>query len=233
MLLEDGTRLTGLSAVILAQGHVPARPTAAERRLAAFAARHGLTYLAPSNPADADLTSVGAGEPVLLRGLGLNFFDYMALFTHGRGGTFARVDGRLRYRPSGREPRLYAGSRRGVPYHARGDNEKGAHGRHLPRLLTARHAEALRTTAGRPRPVRFGTDLWPLIAKEVQSVYYETLLTARGHTPPRWPTSPDGTCTPPPAPRRNTSSTPTPSPPANAGTGNASPAPTGNAPSAT
>ncbi|MFE1111083.1 FAD/NAD(P)-binding protein [Streptomyces rochei] len=183
VLLEDGTRLTGLSAVILAQGHVPARPTATERRLAAFAARHGLTYLAPSNPADADLTSVGPGEPVLLRGLGLNFFDYMALFTHGRGGTFARVDGRLRYRPSGREPRLYAGSRRGVPYHARGDNEKGAHGRHLPRLLTARHAEALRTTAGRPRPVRFGTDLWPLIAKEVQSVYYETLLTARGHTP--------------------------------------------------
>ncbi|MGW8066648.1 FAD/NAD(P)-binding protein [Streptomyces ziwulingensis] len=181
VLLEDGTRLTGLSAVVLAQGHVPARPTGTEQRLADFADRHGLTYLAPANPADTDLTCVAPGETVLLRGLGLNFFDYTALFTQGRGGTFARTDGRLVYRPSGREPRLYAGSRRGVPYHARGENEKGAHGRYFPRLLTAPFAEALRAPGGRPRPVRFTADLWPLIAKEVQSVYYETLLTARGH----------------------------------------------------
>ncbi|WP_053125799.1 FAD/NAD(P)-binding protein [Streptomyces ambofaciens] len=183
VLLEDGTRLTGLSAVVLAQGHVPARPTGTEQRLAAFAARHGLTYLAPANPADTDLTCVAPGEKVLLRGLGLNFFDYTALFTQGRGGTFTRTGGRLVYHPSGREPRLYAGSRRGVPYQARGENEKGAHGRYFPRLLTARHAQALRAPGGRPRPVRFTADLWPLIAREVESVYYETLLTARGHTP--------------------------------------------------
>lgn len=79
-----------------------------------------------------DLSAVKPGERVLLRGLGLNFFDYQALFTHGRGGVFTRVDGRLVYRPSGREPRLYAGSRRGVPYQARGENEKGAHGRYHP-----------------------------------------------------------------------------------------------------
>ncbi|MFE5398591.1 FAD/NAD(P)-binding protein [Streptomyces sp. NPDC056568] len=180
VLLEDGTRLTGLSAVVLAQGHVPARPTGTERQLAAFADRHGLTYLPPANPADTDLEGIAPGETVLLRGLGLNFFDYMALFTHGRGGTFTRTGGRLTYRPSGREPRLYAGSRRGVPYHARGENEKGAHGRYFPRLLTAEHAQALRAPDGRPRPVRFTADLWPLISREVESVYYETLLTARG-----------------------------------------------------
>ena len=177
--LEDGTLLAGLSAVVLAQGHVPARLTGAERQLAGFAARHALGYLPPANPADVDLSSVKPGESVLLRGLGLNFFDYMALFTHARGGVFTRVGGRLVYHPSGREPRLYAGSRRGVPYQARGENEKGAHGRYLPRLLTAEYVAALRSPSGQRRPLRFGRDLWPLIAKEVQSVYYERLLAAR------------------------------------------------------
>ncbi|MFI7386565.1 FAD/NAD(P)-binding protein [Streptomyces sp. NPDC049813] len=178
--LEDGTRLTGLGAVVLAQGHVPARPTVAVRQLAVFAAEHGLTYIQPANPADTDLTCVAPGERVLLRGLGLNFFDYMALFTHARGGVFERVEGRLVYRPSGREPRLYAGSRRGVPYQARGENQKGADGRYLPRLLTAAHLARLRAAPGR---IRFGRDLWPLISKEVQSVYYETLLSARAAPP--------------------------------------------------
>ncbi|MEU6826026.1 FAD/NAD(P)-binding protein [Streptomyces atriruber] len=181
VVLEDGTRLAGLSAVVLAQGHVPVRPGEHERGLAEFAARHGLVYIPPANPADVDLSRIAAGQDVLLRGLGLNFFDYMSLFTHGRGGTFERVGGRLRYRPSGREPHLHAGSRRGVPYHSRGDNEKGAHGRYRPRLLTVEHVAALR--GGGRGPLRFGTDLWPLISKEVRSVYYEALLAARGEAP--------------------------------------------------
>ncbi|MFI5687567.1 FAD/NAD(P)-binding protein [Streptomyces sp. NPDC051636] len=178
--LEDGTRLTGLSAVVLAQGHVPARPSDTERRLAGFAARHGLTYVPPANPADVDLSSVRPGQSVLLRGLGLNFFDYMALLTRGRGGVFTRVDGRLVYRPSGREPRLYAGSRRGVPYQARGENEKGAHGRCYPRLLTAGYIAALRARDTRSGAIDFAADLWPLISKEVCAVYYAALLTQRG-----------------------------------------------------
>lgn len=185
VVLEDGTRLAGLSAVVLAQGHVPARLSAAEQELAGFAARHGLTYIAPANPADVDLSVIAPGQEVLLRGLGLNFFDYLALFTHARGGLFVRDGGgRLVYRPSGREPVIHAGSRRGVPYQARGENEKGPHGRYLPRLLTAQYVAALRERAACCAPVRFSTDLWPLIAKEVQSVYYETLITGR-HGPDR------------------------------------------------
>ncbi|MGV9558798.1 FAD/NAD(P)-binding protein [Streptomyces sp. NPDC003522] len=178
VVLEDGTRLTGLSAVVLAQGHVPARPGREERVLAEFAARHGLLYVPPANPADVDLSRVAPGEAVLLRGLGLNFFDYMSLFTHARGGTFERVGGRLVYRPSGREPRMFAGSRRGVPYHSRGDNEKGAHGRYRPRLLTVERVAALRAAGA--EPLRFGAVLWPMISKEVRCVYYEALLAARG-----------------------------------------------------
>ncbi|MCX4747472.1 FAD/NAD(P)-binding protein [Kitasatospora sp. NBC_01287] len=182
LLLDDGSVLAPLAAVVLAQGHVPRRATREEARLAAFAAEHRLTYVEPSNPADLDLdlSAVAPGEPVLLRGLGLNFFDHMAQFTLGRGGRFERVDGGLVYRPSGREPKLFAGSRRGVPYHARGDNEKGPHGRYLPRLLTAELIDRLREQAGPVGWVHFDADLWPLIAKEVQGVYYAALLAERG-----------------------------------------------------
>lgn len=172
--LADGTRLNELDAIVLAQGHVSARLTPQQERTASLARIHHLTYLTPANPAEVDLDGIAPGEPVLLRGLGLNFFDYMALFTAARGGRFERVGERLRYHPSGREPRLYAMSRRGVPYHARGENEKGAFGRYLPRLLTPERI------AGMARPLRFAVDLWPLIAREVECVYYETLLESLG-----------------------------------------------------
>ncbi|MFE2283245.1 FAD/NAD(P)-binding protein [Streptomyces sp. NPDC059443] len=178
--LEDGTRLTRLDAVILAQGHVPAFLTPAQQQLADQAAEHGLSYLPPANPADVDLSRIEPGQPVLLRGLGLNFFDHVALLTAGRGGTFHRRDGRLVYESCGREPLLYATSRRGIPYQARGANEKGAYGRHTPRLLTAEVIAGLRARGRHGARVHFGTDLWPLISKEVRSVYYEALLTARG-----------------------------------------------------
>ncbi|MET8694031.1 FAD/NAD(P)-binding protein [Streptomyces bauhiniae] len=180
VLLADGTRLTGLDAVVLALGHLPNQPGDEIRRFTDFAATHGLTYLPPANPADHDLSGIGAGRPVLLRGLGLNFFDHLALFTLGRGGSFTRVGDRLVYRASGEEPRMFAGSRRGVPYHARGENQKGAHGRHEPRLLDQERVAALRERARRGERLTFRADLWPLIAREVQGVYYAALLTARG-----------------------------------------------------
>jgi FAD-NAD(P)-binding len=179
--LEDGTRLNELDAVVMAQGHVPARLSVREARTASLSRIHHLTYIPPANPADLDLSGVQPGQNVLLRGLGLNFFDHMALFTLGRGGRFERVeDGGLVYRPSGSEPKLYAFSRRGVPYHARGENEKGATGRYFPRLLTAEYIATLRERSAAGRPVGFGEDLWPLISREVESVYYGALLGGRG-----------------------------------------------------
>lgn len=177
--LEDGTRLNHLDAVVMAQGHVPAKLTPRQARTASLARIHHLTYVTPANPADLDLSGLEPGRPVLLRGLGLNFFDYMALFTEGRGGSYRRERGRLVYRISGNEPRLYAFSRRGIPYHARGENEKGAHGRYYPRLLTPEYIERLRADARRGEPVSFSTDLWPLISREVESVYYGALMDLR------------------------------------------------------
>ncbi|WP_034092073.1 FAD/NAD(P)-binding protein [Streptacidiphilus albus] len=181
VMLEDGTALRDLDAVVIAQGHVPVRPSAQERRLSRFAQEQRLLYVRPGNPADLDLSRIAPGERVLLRGLGLNFFDHMALLTVGRGGVLERGPrGRLRYRASGREPRLHAGSRRGVPYQARGDNEKGAHGRHVPRLLTEQLALRLRGASAGGGGLDFRRQLWPLIAAEVEGVYYGAWLAERG-----------------------------------------------------
>ncbi|GGK12160.1 hypothetical protein GCM10011583_50310 [Streptomyces camponoticapitis] len=177
--LADGSRIENLDAVVLAQGHLPVRGGPGTRELADFARAHALTYVPPANPADIDLSAVRPGEAVALRGLGLNFFDHLTLFTLGRGGTYTRRGGRLVYGPSGREPRLYAASRRGIPYHSRGRNQKGAHGRHIPRVLTPAVLERLRTAARLGGGLDFGRDLWPLIAKEVETVYYTALLARR------------------------------------------------------
>lgn len=178
--LDNGYRLTGLSVVVLAQGHVAMPMDDEARTLRIFAHRNGLTYLGRSNPAEADLSGIRETDVVAIRGMGLNFFDYLALLTVGRGGEFRRApDGVLRYQPSGREPMLYAGSRRGVPYHARGENEKGAFGRHLPLFLTEPVISRFRARAEAGRPASFQREVWPLISREVEFVYYVALLRLR------------------------------------------------------
>ncbi|MDN3020523.1 FAD/NAD(P)-binding protein [Streptomyces sp. S.PB5] len=179
LTLDDGHELTGLSAVVLAQGHLPTVPDRAQREAAGYAAAHGLLHIPPANPADVDLSPVSPGEPVLLRGLGLNFFDHTALLTTGRGGRFVHDRRGLRYVRSGREPRLYAGSRRGVPYQARGDNAKGPYGRHLPLVLTPEVVAGFRKRADSGEAPDFRAEIWPLVAKEVEAVYYEVLLGRR------------------------------------------------------
>ncbi|MFF3753758.1 FAD/NAD(P)-binding protein [Streptomyces sp. NPDC002018] len=177
LTLDNGMTISGLSAVVLTQGHLPVVSGQTEATLAQYAARHRLRYLPPANPADVDLSAVAPGEPVLLRGLGLNFFDHMALLTAGRGGIFARgTDGVLVYHPSGREPQLYAGSRRGIPYQARGDNAKGPSGRHRPLALTPDVIAVFRKRADEGDPPDFRREIWPLVAKEVEAVFYATTL---------------------------------------------------------
>lgn len=173
--LADGTQLD-VDAVVLSLGHSGLRLTDGESELKEFALRNGLRYVPPGNPADVDIDAIRPGEHVALRGMGLTFFDYLALFTEGRGGQYKRNEaGGLTYLPSGREPVLLAGSRRGVPYHARGENQKGVDGRHEPRFLTQQVIAAWRS-----QPRTFMRDIWPLVDKEVRSVYYEGLLTERG-----------------------------------------------------
>ncbi|HEX3650435.1 MAG TPA: FAD/NAD(P)-binding protein, partial [Pseudonocardiaceae bacterium] len=114
--LSDGERIAA-DLVVLAQGNVGGHSDGARLARQRFARRiHGV-YLPPACAGDDDLDRLPAGEAVLVSGIGLAFIDLMALLTEGRGGRFDRDrHGRLSYRPSGREPVLHVGSRRGVPY---------------------------------------------------------------------------------------------------------------------
>ncbi|MEV4556023.1 FAD/NAD(P)-binding protein [Kitasatospora sp. NPDC049285] len=159
--------------VVLALGHLDSAPgpdTAAAR---AFAGRHGRTYLPPAFTADTDLAGLAPGEPVIVRGLGLAFVDLVALLSEGRGGHFTpRPDGGLRYHPSGREPVLYAGSQRGVPYHAKTGYRLQGPPPPLPRYFGP-------DTELPPGPLEFRRDLWPSMAKEIGFGYYHELF--HGH----------------------------------------------------
>ncbi|NJP66340.1 FAD/NAD(P)-binding protein [Streptomyces spiramenti] len=174
--LRDGRSYTGRR-VVLAQGMVQAKRSP---RVAAFvraAADHDLVYVEPGMPAERDWARVPAGETVLVAGLGANFFDVVALLTEGRGGRFTPAgDGdrpaRLRYLPSGREPRLVAGSRRGLPYRAKADYPDGFPPRYEPALATP--AWFAERAAGRGQDFR--RDVWPQLAREFAWAHLSTLL---------------------------------------------------------
>ncbi|KAI0888765.1 FAD-NAD(P)-binding-domain-containing protein [Annulohypoxylon maeteangense] len=171
LTLSYGHTISGLSSIILAQGHLPLHRNIKQIQLSNHTKGNNLLYFPPSNPADVDLSSITAGESVLLRGLGLCFFDYMSLLTIGR----------LRYYPSGFEPCLHASSRRGIPYHSRGDNQKGAFGRRYPIHLTGERIARLRKSADAGNAPDFRRDIWPHIAKDVELVYYECLVGHENH----------------------------------------------------
>ncbi|MGV2480165.1 UNVERIFIED_CONTAM: hypothetical protein IGO34_25520, partial [Salmonella enterica subsp. enterica serovar Weltevreden] len=99
------------------------------------------------------LDEIPAHARVLVRGMGLNYFDVQTLLTIERGGSFvdagtsdgagtsdagasaaesaaesdawsdnsatSTASGTVRYLPSGKEPALFLGSRRGIPYRSK------------------------------------------------------------------------------------------------------------------
>ncbi|MEU6273279.1 FAD/NAD(P)-binding protein [Streptomyces populi] len=101
--------------VILAQGRPPFRLSSEQESQKRELLSRGVGYEPPGPATEKKASRVRPGQSVLLRGMGLTFFDYLQLFTTVRGGTFQRLtDGALRYVPSGLEPRIFAVSRRGV-----------------------------------------------------------------------------------------------------------------------
>lgn len=169
-------------AVVLALGHLPAALSADQDRLRDAADRHNLRYLPPAVPSDVDFSVFPAGEPVLVRGLGLNFFDIMIQVTTGRGGRFLPSGlpaGRaLRYEPSGREPVLVAASRRGTPYRAKARLDSYVPRSVQLRYLTPEAAEAFKRQGILPG---FDHDLWPLLHRDAVWAYYSTLARVASH----------------------------------------------------
>lgn len=147
-----------VDALVLALGHVdtvvddPARVAADSGRW---------VYVPPGHPAEQRLDDVAAGENAVVRGLGLNFFDLMALLTIGRGGVFSETeDGKTTYARSGREPVLWVGSRRGIPFKAKPMLPQPPLLRRYP---SDRVLDDLRARRGQ---LDFDRDIWPWVRKE-------------------------------------------------------------------
>ncbi|MFS4106030.1 FAD/NAD(P)-binding protein [Streptomyces sp. PD-S100-1] len=169
--LEGRPRPLLADLVVLALGHLDAEHDQRQQELAAYARTHGLVHLPPDFTADSDLSALKAGEPVLVRGFGLAFVDLMALLTEGRGGRYEQDA----YLPSGQEPVLYVGSRRGVPYHSKIGYDLTGERPPLPRFLGPAETGAL---LARPDGFDFREEVWPLVEKELGYAHYHRLFTA-------------------------------------------------------
>ncbi|MFF7903692.1 FAD/NAD(P)-binding protein [Streptomyces sp. NPDC088817] len=173
LVVLGGGQFVDADAVVFAVGHQEVEPTEEQTAMAAYARRHGLCFIPPGYTADQDLSALRPGAPVLVRGLGLAFVDLVVLLTEGRGGRYVEDGtGGLRYLPSGREPVLHAGSRRGVPFPPKLTYSL-ASPPPLPRFFDAERI--LRESPGR---LDFFRDVWPHAAKEIAWGYYHELFTA-------------------------------------------------------
>ncbi|MGI5453588.1 FAD/NAD(P)-binding protein [Streptomyces sp. CA-249302] len=168
--LEGRSRPLLADLVVVAIGHLDAELDEQQGELAEYARTHGLVHLPPDFTADSDLSALKPGEPVLVRGFGLAFVDLMVLLTEGRGG---RYEGDT-YLPSGREPVLYVGSRRGVPYHSKIGYEWSGERPPLPRFFGPTQVAEL---LARPERFAFRRDVWPLVEKELGFAHYHRLFT--------------------------------------------------------
>lgn len=188
--LDTAPHLLEADRVVLATGHPVNSPDDFERKMLAFTGRTpGTHYLCGDSAADMPLgeDTIPAGGTVGIRGLGLSFYDVMLSLTVGRGGEFdTGEDGELVYRASGREPRIVAGSRSGLPIPARGRNQKRPDFSHKALFLTAdalRAARAARLKESGGDQLDFAADVLPLLLQEVEHVYYVThVRISRGRT---------------------------------------------------
>ncbi|WGP05703.1 FAD/NAD(P)-binding protein [Bacillus subtilis] len=180
---QNGTTIVA-SAVVLAVGHIPSAQPEERARLAAFAERNGGLYLPQGLPAETPVAEVAPGERVIVRGMGLNYFDLQTLFTHERGGRFVpEPGGQLSYVPSGDEPRLALGSRRGIPYRSKPICHEHPRRDWPLRFFTKDNIALLAGIEDlggeRKAGARFNDQLWPLILADLRLAYYHTLSQVR------------------------------------------------------
>lgn len=172
-LTDSDGRTVVVKNVVLAVGHTPQQMSERELEMAQAANQVGLTYLPRGEASPKETGRISHNDTVILRGMGLTFFDYLELLTEYRGGRFSSDGYALRYVPSGKEPKIIACSRKGAPHHARGRNQKQPNERWQPRFLTEDFARTLDNGS-------FSVDVWPKIRLEAELAFTIALLERSG-----------------------------------------------------
>lgn len=176
----DGTDIT-VEATLLAPGWVTPGFNHEEQHLAAAVAAHPtMTWLPPGNPLDQRIADLPENGTILVRGLGMGFFDLMALLSFDRGGQFIKdpsARSGLRYLPSGREPHLVVSSLRGYPYLPKTNYGGLPPTPDLSRLRTV--IDSLPTASLGPASIDFDRQVWPAIVRDSYEAYYRTLHRVR------------------------------------------------------
>jgi uncharacterized NAD(P)/FAD-binding protein YdhS len=173
VILDNGSTITAHE-IILLTGHSKNRiiPGSIEDSCYKFSEKQRQKgknnhYLHLAYPISEKLQCIAPGESVYVIGMGLTAIDIIKGFTYGRGGTFK--DGR--YISSGKEPQVIIGSRVGLPYCARGFNQKI--NQYQGKLFTVDYVKKLKQQKIK---LDFGQDLFPMIFQEMEYVFYKTLL---------------------------------------------------------
>jgi hypothetical protein len=165
--------------VVMTTGHSENRASEEDERLqrqvlAGQRKNPRLQFLRSVHPTHV-LQSVSSDAQVCIQGIGLTAYDIVSELTVGRGGRFVPTgEGRLRYQPSGREPRMILTSRQGVPFSARATNQKGIGGLHRAVFFTRAWIDGLRRqkeTATGSAKLDYAIDLWPTLKKEMCFVF--------------------------------------------------------------
>ena len=172
--LDDGTELLA-DVVVLALGHLDAHGDTAAQAFADLAAARGLTFVPAGHTAELDLSGLQPGEDVIALGFGQAFTDLLVLTTEGRGGRFVSDGGEVHYLPSGAEPVIHVGSRRGVPYRSKIDYRLQGAPAQLPQFLTE---EAVAELVARHGRLEFRRDVFPLVRRDVGWAAYHELFHA-------------------------------------------------------
>ncbi|MDQ0416091.1 methylaspartate mutase epsilon subunit [Croceifilum oryzae] len=159
---------------VLATGHPSNHLQGFEKTLHDYATRtEGVAFMAGDSVADMNLSEIKPQQKVGIIGMGLTFYDLVAELTMGRGGEFIpQSDGSMRYNASGCEPRIYVGSRSGMPVPARGFNQKPSDYEYHPAIFTSERAFRIIQNGD----VHFDRDVLPLLEAEISLVYAETKL---------------------------------------------------------
>ncbi|NRR29651.1 FAD/NAD(P)-binding protein [Oxalobacteraceae bacterium] len=166
--------------VFLTTGHAGCSSDEFDRRFENWVAQgqqrnSHLAYFSAPYPITT-LHSISPQATVAICGTGLTSADIVSGLTQGVDGRYEPLgDGRLKYLPSGREPRIVLFSRQGLPSAGRATNQKGIYGQYKSRFFTREFVDATRRQALRERGTRqldWEHDLLPTVKKEMAYCYH-------------------------------------------------------------